>query len=240
MTEPEPPANTTTPAPEPAGGRRSKRRRNVIRNSPNRGEYELLIDEGWSSIGLSRYALYRYGEDIPDRTFRAYRAKLGKSMKDRPDTMRHPLHVDLDTLPDVVRERMGIYLLQKQRVIEESQREENRGTMARDLRVEIRFMAEMLDQVKQDMQDLGLFPKTGQRLEIAGQVLHPRYSQPQVDDGRNRYTPAATSLGQLLGAGSTQAQELELARVLHQMMPAVERPVLAEAVVESDDEQRGA
>ena len=57
---------------------RAKRKRKIsaFNQSPYREDYVRLIEQGWSSTSLERYAKYRYDEKIPASTFRNHIAKL--------------------------------------------------------------------------------------------------------------------------------------------------------------------
>jgi hypothetical protein len=192
---------TSTETGENPGGARSKRRRNVVGSSPHRLEYERLIDVGWTSMSLERYALHRYGEDIPAVTFRLYRKKLGKN---RPASQYRT--VVPSSMVDVLGSRAELIALQQARIAVDWGHEQSMGKLFGTTRAEISVLSGLLDAHKADLQDLGVFPKAGEKLTINGVAVSP-------DDA-----PKARSLAEALGVDP--GSEAEMAKLLHLSLKA--------------------
>lgn len=178
-------------------GQRSKSRRNIIGKSPHRDEYVTLMQAGWSSYSLERYALHRYGEDIPARTFRNY--KKAKNVEVKTDPLKE---LTLDDIPDVLRERIRIVLLQKDRIAIDSRHEQNMNKLFGTLGREIELYSKLLTELRSDLQEVGLLPRPGQQLHTP---------DPDRDAG-----PAARTLGEVFDLDF--AADAELAKVLHLSM----------------------
>lgn len=204
------PDNTT----EPTIQGRSRARRNVIGGSPHRDEYERLMVAGWTSLALERYAAYRFGEDIPASTFRAYKSR--KKIRVAADQRKKPwAEVDVyDKIPDVIGMRADMIELQRQRIAIDWQHEQSMGKLFGSTRGEIAQLATLLDQIKSDMQDVGLMPKAGERVEFTNTT--PTASAENA--------PRARTLGELVG-GLDPAMEMEMARTLHAIGGAAERKI---------------
>src|SRR5262245_61304666 len=95
------------------GPARGRGRRNVVGGSPHRDDYVRLMEAGWSSATLERYAAFRYGEEISDRAFRRYRARRGIA---DPRTLRDDEKHPFDQPIDVLQERLDLIALQKARI----------------------------------------------------------------------------------------------------------------------------
>ena len=179
-------------------GTRSRKRRNVIGNSPNRDEYVRLMSAGWSSYSLEKYAWHRYGEDIPDRTFRLYKSK--HQIKAPADPLKE---ISLDDIPDVTMERVRILQLQKGRigidVAHETAMNKLFGTTGR----EIELYSKLLTELRSDLQEVGLLPRPGQ--------------ENRIPEAAKDNSPSARSLGEVFGTDDTA--EAELAKVLHMHLP---------------------
>ena len=181
----------------PPASSRSRSRRNVIRNSPNRKEYERLIQAGWSSISLERYAAFRYGEDIPNQTFRSYRAKMDVQRENKD------FKVDVDETVDIMGLRADLIRLQAERIGIDYRLEKSMGKLFGSLRPEIDLLDSLLDSHKRDLQDVGIMPKSPEQITVS--------SGPSPAEA-----PTHTSLAQLLGATDASEQvEADIAKVLH-------------------------
>lgn len=182
---------------------RSRRRRNVVGSSPHREEYVRLMKAGWTAMALERYAGFRFGEDIPSRTFRQYRQRH----KIEPEVEHLQEWRQVEAL-DVVSERATLIQMQKARIDVEvgleigAQRGMNK--LLSTTRHEIFLLSALLDQHKADLQDLGLMPKAGEQIEIT--------TPAQAIQG---VVPKAQSLGALIGLEPGSDGEAQLARVLH-------------------------
>lgn len=176
---------------------RSRRRRNVIGSSPNRDEYVRLMRAGWSSIALERYAAFRYGEDIPNQTFRAYR-KRQKIERENPK-----FKVDVDEVVDVIGLRADMIRLQVDRIGIDYKHEQAMGKLFGTLRNEISLLDGLLDSHKRDLQDVGLMPKSPDELKVT--------AGPSAQSG----APKHLTLGQMLGIEATRQVEADVAKVLY-------------------------
>lgn len=203
----------TGPTQDDVPTKRSRRRRGVIRRSEHRDEYERLIRAGWSSYALERYALYRYGEDIPSRTWRDYiKALEGSDLveRSRPEAEKMTLgDHDPDKLVDILALRSEMVALQQQRIVIDVGHERSTKRLFSTTNREIQLLSQLLDAVKGDMQDLGLLPK-------AGDILNVRHSRgPDPTREAPRYPTLAAALGD-----DRPDVEAQVARMLHDAMPA--------------------
>lgn len=180
---------------------RGRRRKNVVGNSPNREEYVRLMKAGWTSIALERYAMYRYGEDVPASTIRTYRNRLGIKIEPTFSVER----VDPEAMIDPLRSRAELIQLQQARIRIDVKHEQDMGKLFGSTKAEIRELANLLTEHKSDLQDMGLFPKAGEKLEIT----HPD----QVGSGS--LVPRMQTLGELFGTDD-DAQVISMARKLHE------------------------
>lgn len=182
---------------EQQSGKRRPGRPSIIGSSPHRDEYHTLLLAGWSSYSLEKYALHRYGEDISARVFRLYKAR--KKIEAKPDPLKE---IELDDIPDVMRERIRICLLQKERIAIDAKHEQGMGKLFTTLGREIELYSKLLSELRADLQEVGLLPKPGD----------PLHRPKQEDDN----SPAARSLAEVFAAN--QDVEAELAKVLHLSM----------------------
>lgn len=204
--------------PEPPQGRK-KRRQNVIGNSPHREEYVRLMKAGWSSVALERYALVRWGEQIPASTFRSYRSTHKRRWDVSTSTFNAAAEdaanvLDPDVLLDIMHERAELIRLQKARIAIDVKHERQMSKLFNSTAREIELLSRLLDQSKADLQDLGLFPKAGLTVDINAQIGG---LQPDLDDPGVR-SPQAATLGQVLGMAD-EASQMQLARALHDVLP---------------------
>jgi hypothetical protein len=183
---------------------RSRRRRSVIVSSAQREEYVRLMESGWSSMALERYAYHRYGEDIPASTFRAYKAKRG--IKVEVSVMRGR-DIDPDRTHDVVATRQELIALQMARIGIDAQHERDMKKLFGTTRGEISLLSMLLDAAKGDLQDLGLFPKAGETITVKGDGPDPES------------IPKARTLAEAMGDGTALAESSDLAKVLHLLLP---------------------
>lgn len=187
----------TGSSPVPPSTRRS-RGRNVVAASPHVEDYERLLAAGWSSLSLEQYAAYRYGEAISSQTFRRYRAK--RKIVPRPS----PYESHSDELVDPVATRAALIRLQERRIAVDAGHELGTSSPINKLfnttRFEIRLLSELLDAHKADLQDLGLFPKAGEKIVVS-----------------QAPAPAQTTGYQTLGEMFEIAEDdaVEVAKVLH-------------------------
>lgn len=193
------PADSTPDQPEqpsqPQGGRH-RRRRNVVGGSPHREEYERLLRAGWSSLALERYALHRYGEDIPASTFRTYKKRKG---------IEAPQSFGLDEVEavDVLSSRAELIRLQKERIGIDVEHERSMGKLFGSTAREIEVLGRLLTEHKVDLQDVGLLPRAGEEITV-------HRTGPQESD---EVLPKSRSLSEALGIDPSQ--EIDAARALH-------------------------
>ena len=186
---------------------RSRARRNVIGASKHRDEYVRLMEAGWSSLTLERYALHRYGEEIPASTFRTYKAK--KKIETRVTAWKQGEKViDREAALDVITRRAELIELQEARIAIDVKHEQQMQKLFGSTRGEIQTLNALLDAHKTDLQDLGLLPKAGEHLTIDGPAR-----QPTPEDA-----PKARRLSDLIGV--EEEQEMQAARLLHLQVKA--------------------
>lgn len=189
---------------EPTTGR-SRRRRNVFGGSPRRNEYVALIEAGWSSLAVERYAYHRYGEDIPASTIRSYCNKHAITVRgERPFNLAH---VERDTPVDVLGTRAELIHLQVARLRVDFAREQAEGKLLPTTRLEVLALNTMLTDHKADLQDAGVMAKLGQEIKLSGPAPEPVG------------LPRARSLAEAFGVDP--ADEVAIARQLHlSLVPA--------------------
>lgn len=183
------------------GTQRGGGRKNVISNSPHKVEYERLLADGWSSLSLERYAAFRYGEDIPGSTFRSYRTRKRITSKVSPRTGPIPVIADTDSVVDILGKRAALVRLQMKRIEDDMAREIQGETLNAQLRQEFVVMNQLLQSMKEDLQDVGLMPKLGEILTVQGPAI-PDSSAPKAD-----------TLHEALGI--QPGEEVAFARTLH-------------------------
>lgn len=212
------PAETTTdssPTLVESVGKRKRGRRNVIGNSPNRDVYVRLMEGGWSSLSLERFASHRYAEDIPASTFRTYKSRSSIVT----DVSRYGDIVDPEKMIDVLRTRSELVQLQMERIRIDHEHEKSMSKLFGSTSREIDLLAKLLDQTKADQQDVGLFPKLGESVTITAK------QGPSAGEA-----PKHRSLAEALGAAPESGREL--AKVLHL---ALGRPLVETSAVEVTD-----
>lgn len=178
----------------------------MIGGSPHRDEYVRLMEAGWSSMALERYARHRYGEDVPAATFRTYKRRA----KIVTDVSKFGEIVDPEKMIDVLRTRSELVQLQMERIRIDHDHERTMGKLFGSTSREIDLLAKLLDQSKADQQDLGLFPK-------AGETLHVDLPRPSGETA-----PRHRSLAEALGIEETQ--QADVAKVLHLALARKELP----------------
>jgi hypothetical protein len=221
-----------TPDPSKDLSTRGRNRKNVIASSPHKSEYKKLLKAGWSSLAVERYAMFRYGEDIPAATIRAYRKSM--RLQVTASVMRPAKEVDPEQVLDVALEMAELIQLQKDRVAIDVKLETQMNKLLSTTRMEIRELSMLLREYKETMQDWGLHPVRGVKLDVHG-TLHPGEQPGPADDGRTRYAPRVQTLGQLFDGGEvSQEQEIQLARMLHSVLPEMEEPTFDSNVVDAE------
>lgn len=181
---------------------RSRARRNVIGASKHRDEYVRLMQAGWSSISLERYAMHRYGEDIPASTFRAYKAKKGIVAEVTPLQAAAKV-IDRESALDVISKRAELIALQEARIAIDVEHEKSMKKLFGSTRGEIQTLNALLEAHKGDLQDLGLLPKAGEFLTVNG----------PAPEATSENAPKARRLSDLLGVG--EEHEMQAAKLLH-------------------------
>ena len=192
--------------------RKKKRTTNAIGRSPNRDEYARLMQAGWSSVAIEHYAMHRYGEVIAASSVRAYRRRHNWEVQ---TCTMDAAGLDPDVLLDLLHERALLIRMQKARVEIDVEHERTMSKLFGSTRAEIQLLSQLLDSSKRDLQDLGLFPQVGEKITVHGRVGQ---LAPNMDDGRNRFTPPAASLGELVGQMGPE-EEMRLARMIHDVLP---------------------
>lgn len=162
-----------------------------------------LIRAGWSSISLERYAAFRFGEDIPARTFRLYKSRLKlDAPKDGEETLAQFLQTEAH---DVLQKRAMLISLQERRIGIDVGLEIGMNKILSTTREEIRLLHTMLGDHLSDLQTLGLMPKEAEQVRV-----HTTGSQAEPEGGG---APAQKSLAEVFGADPEM--EAEIAKVIH-------------------------
>lgn len=171
---------------------RAKRKRKIspFNSSPYRDAYVRLIQAGWSSTALERYAKYRYDEVIPASTFRNHMRKIEKA---------EPLAIigksgaalgDLDI--DVMGIRQQLITLQVQRLGVDANHEFQMNKLFGSTREEIKLLSTLLNEAKADQRDYGVI------------VHDPSEELPPVPVPEAKNSPKHTTVQALLGLESGQ------------------------------------
>lgn len=149
--------------------RRSRSRRNVIGSSVHREDYVALMRAGWSSESISRYAGFRFGEDIPASTIRYYRNRNKVRAATAPAFPAlqggQGKGSDPEKRLDVMGLRAEAIQLQLARIRVEVAAEQDLKRLLPTVRDELRLLNTLLSDHKADQQDWGLAPKAGDRVD---------------------------------------------------------------------------
>lgn len=160
-----------------------------------------MIEAGWTSKAIERYAWHRYGEEIPDSTIRTYKAKHGIERK----TPTMFTSVDPDEVIDTLGMRQELIRLQASRIQIDTAHETNMRKLFSSSRAEIALLNSLLSDHKADLQDLGLFPRLGMEMTVHGGV------PAEAPD-----LPKARTLGEALGnPAASPEQQAAMGRLLH-------------------------
>jgi hypothetical protein len=148
-----------------------------ITQSPHREEYVELIKAGWNSFALSRYAAYRYGEEIADSTFRAYKSRMKIEVEQSALATVAGLSTDQVTRLDVMTAREELIALQMARIKVDAEHELKMNKLFSSSNREIQLLSTLLDAYKGDQRDFGLLntpvSETPEQQPTTGGV--PRY-----------------------------------------------------------------
>ena len=176
----------------------------------HRDEYVGLMRAGWSSQAIERYAAYRYGEDIPAATFRAYRLrnKVKASAVPAFPGLKDGASTDPEKRLDVMGLRAEAIQLQQARIRLEVTAEVEAGRLNPVLRAEIQLYNALLNDHKADQQDWGLAPKAGDRVD-------PPAALPGLPSPAEAGAPRFQTLGELLGVPDGSDEERSAAVRLH-------------------------
>lgn len=162
------------------------RRRNQIGSSPHKDEYDRLIEAGWTSTSLERYAAYRFGERIASTTFRQYKHRR-KMVNVKPSVLLGDARETEVPPVDVMRVREELVQLQMARIAIDTRHEKSMSKLFSSTSREIDLLSKLLDQVKSDQRDYGILPD-----------LRP-VQAPERDGADPAPPPRARSLGEVLG-----------------------------------------
>lgn len=185
---------------------RAKRKKKVspFNQSPYREDYVRLIQAGWSSTALERYAKYRFDEVIPASTFRNHMRRI-----DKPEalTVTGKSGAGLTgTEIDVMGVRQQLIMLQIQRLAVDSAHEFQMNKLFTSTREEMKLLSQLLNEAKADQQDFGVIKHNP--ADLLPDV-------PQPDAGNS---PRFASLGQLMGLTPGQ-NALDVAEALAKVIP---------------------
>ena len=205
------------PAPSKKRRPRGGKGASVINSSPHRDEYRrVMLEGGWTSFALERYASYRYGEDIKASTFRGYKAKI---LAQKPDYVTPDVLTGKDKQPlakageevqlDVMDMRQKLAMLQLQRISVDVASELSIGKLFTTTGREIELASKLLDQIKTDQQDFGVLPKVAEEVKVG------------INDMPSDIPRKHTTLGEALGLtpDSTPEEKAAAARALGNLIP---------------------
>lgn len=193
------------------GGRGSS----IINKSPHREEYRTLMQAGWTSFALERYAAYRYGETISASTFRTYKQRVVAQIpgwvtpavltgKNKAPLMKAGEEARIDIM-DI---RQQLILLQLQRVSVDVNTELNLGKLFNTTGREIEMLSKLLNEAKQDQIDFGILPKVADEQVVT------------VNDVPAMVAPRHQTLGEALQLGDISAEDLAaVARSVGKVVP---------------------
>jgi hypothetical protein len=185
----------------------------VLNSSPHLEEYLRLMESGWSSQALERYASYRYGEVIASSTFRTRKARMlaqkPASVKMSELTGKSGSEIaDAEHRVDVMKIRNQLAVLQMQRISLDVKTELDLGKLFSSTKGEIDMLNTLLDKIKQDEEDFGLRAKVADETKVT------------VSDLPAQVAPRHDTLAAALGAGGLdQAQLIKVARELGTIVP---------------------
>lgn len=176
------PSNGQRPGPPPSADRPKTRKRKddsgryqKITRSLHREDYERLMRAGWSTRTLERYAAFRYGERISHMAFERYRQK---HQIDPPTGYFDK--VVAEQAVDVLATREQLIRLQASRIDIDTQTEATMRKLFNSTHKELMVLNDLLSAHKSDLQDLGLFPKAGDKLTITDD-REPAEEAPRAD-----------------------------------------------------------
>lgn len=200
-------------APKPKR-RRSHSRKSVLNGSAHKEEYLRLMQEGWSSGALERYAAYRYGETITASAFRTHKARIKAQKPDwlKPEHLtgkeRKAVTEDGDHRVDVMKIRHQLAVLQMQRISTDVKTELDLGKLFSSTKGEIELLNSLLDRIKADEEDYGIRQPVATQQEVT------------VRDLPADVAPRHQTLADALGAGGLdRAQLIGVARELGKIVP---------------------
>lgn len=185
---------------------RAKRKKKVspFNQSPYREDYVRLIQAGWSSVALERYAKYRYDEAIPASTFRNHMRRI-----DKPDALTvtgKNNQALTGTEIDVMGVRQQLIMLQIQRLGVDSAHEFQMNKLFTSTREELKLLSQLLNEAKQDQHDFGLLKHRADE------------DLPSVPVADAANSPRHATLGQLMGLAPGQ-DALGVVEALAQVIP---------------------
>lgn len=197
---------------QPKPSTRHRSRRNVIGSSVHREDYVGLMRAGWSSEAISRYAGYRFGEDIPASTIRHYRNRnkvRAATAPAFPGLQQGQPGTDPEKRLDVMGLRAEAIQLQLARIRVEVAAEQGAARLLPTVRDELRLLNTLLNDHKADQQDWGLAPKAGDRVDPLPAAL------PGVPSPAAAGAPKFQTIGEMFGVPDGSDAEREIAVRLH-------------------------
>lgn len=154
-----------------------------------------LMEAGWTSFALERYASYRYGETIAAGSFRSYKAR--KKIETKPSILLGSKPVPAgESNVDVMGAREELVLLQMKRIAIDASHEEGMTKLFGTTGKEIDLLSRLLDKVKEDQRDYGILPQVPTAVEISGSL-----QQQAVVREEEQAVPKHRTLGAVLGNG---------------------------------------
>ena len=187
-----------------------QRRNHVIASSPNCEEYVELMRNGWTSTRLEQYALVRYGEVIPAGTFRTFKHRR-KIVEYRNDPVSEKLsQLAKDNLqdPTALRSELASWLRE---VVAIQVTQAQTGRIPRDLKATALAYNQILNDVKQDQQDIGIMGKAGENIQLhvsqQSETNHRVTIQELVgDDPHAQMAMAKTIMGNVLAIENAEIE----------------------------------
>lgn len=146
-----------------------------IDKTGHREEIEhLLIDLRWGSKVVSQYMEMKYGVSIDDSSLRKWRIKRVEFLQrqgklqdwnppkphenESPDVLLARLMHPSDDIPDVLQKRIALARVQEERIKQDVKHEMAMGKLFNSTAKEVELHNRLLNDIKKDMQDLGLWP----------------------------------------------------------------------------------
>jgi len=141
-------------------------KKNIVDQSPYRAEIRKMLIDGWSTIALEAYLAKKYEMKISHQMLRYYRdnhiSKFERLGWDNFLDMKKEASLHID----IIGNRARLIMHQIERLEYSSKIEKSSGFLIAERGRQIALLNELLNDHKQDLQDVGLFPKAPEELNI--------------------------------------------------------------------------